>query len=331
MSIFSKLFKEKYKVTQLPNLREPSFEECVDEFIRNYYNISLLNPNKNDINYSTFIHMFCNEEEDIGSNYNEQEKLMDLVRKQGYTTAPQFSDDDRIIFIHIYRQDGFNENTNLDMVKLYINCDRKNISLLTNHILQKIRTTVGAKLYLKFISEQNSDCSEKPENNSFIKNYQRNDKIVIYAENPYNAEKIATKINELRSEHPELFSFDKTLPFIPKKYGFIGFASKKSTDFAQTPLGTAGGSTYNDYISDFLFFCIISGFDKYYGIDSLSNQDHLKERMIRYAKQYQTMGKSEKDIILCKIKEIFEQVSRENNVHTSYFTPVRKDDLVQNQ
>lgn len=321
-------FRKKYKVPPTPNLREPSFEECIDAFINKYLFINNLNPDNDTIDYSAFISIFCDKEEDIGSNFKEQQKLMQLVKQQGYQTAPQISDD-RIIFIHISGKDGLNEKKDLDMVKLYINCDRKNISLITNLIFQKIRIIVGTKLQLKCISEQYVDWCKEAENNSVIKNYQRNDKIVIYAENPHMAELIAEQINELRREHPELFSSEKTLPFIPKKYGFIGFVSKKSSDYARTPLGIASGSTYNDYISNLIFCCTISGFDKYFGIDSHSNRDNVEERMIKYAELYQNMTQTEKSVILRNIKEIFEQVSRDSNVQTSYFTPVESDAPVQ--
>ena len=77
---------------------------------------------------------------------------------------------------------------------------------------------------------------------------QRNDKIVIYAENHSVAEKMAMRINELRVNRPELFHTDKIIPILPKKYGVLGIGNKRRGEYAKTPVGDATGDPYNDYL-----------------------------------------------------------------------------------
>ena len=101
---------------------------------------------------------------------------------------------------------------------------------------------------MKFVSEMDPTPNRSSgkdnslldtENESIIENYQRNEKIVIYAENHGVAVKIAEQINRIRSKKPELFSSTKTLPFIPKLHGFIGIAENVINKHTNTPLGEA--------------------------------------------------------------------------------------------
>lgn len=211
------------------------------------------------------------------------------------------------------------------MVKLYINCDRKNIALLTGAIYREISTIAGEKLQMKCVSEQLYKDYKKREESKIIKNYQRNDKIVIYAENAEVAEKMAERIYQLRLKHPELFSETKTMPLLPKKYGFIGYGKETRGAHAKTPVGIASGKTYNDYMSDIMFQCIVAGFDDNISGTSSGHIDSPEERMSEYVKIYENMLPEQRNAIISKSKEIFLQVCKGSRVNTIY-TPVVEEE-----
>ena len=312
-------FRDKYRVNQLPTLREPSFEECVDEFIKQYNFQNEVNPDRYGKAYRAFRRMFCDEEEYIGNNFKEQEKLIEKIegktkrktKDKKYSIASQASNGRRS-FIHISGEKGLDEFEDLNLEKIYINCERKNIALLAGIIFDSVKVILGDRLQMKFLAEQD------PEKETETKNYQRNEKIVLYVENHEIALRIAEVINGIRSKRPELFSSKKTLPFLSKKFGIVGIDGKRKSNLVVTPAGKAGGSTYNDYISDIFEKCIIAGFDEDIGTDWQENTDDLEERMGTYAEIYQDMDESQRAIIMRNIRRIFGQVSKEYNINTVY-------------
>ena len=303
-----------YDVKKNPTLIEPDFKECVEEYIKQYA-IQEEIKSKAKI-YHSFIRMFCDNEESSGNNKKNQEKLNDKIKKSGYQTAFQMSGN-RCIYMYISGEKGLDEYKNRDMEKIYLNCERKNIALLTSKIFDEIKGITGDKLQMKCISEQFLKEGEKQEENAKIKNYQRNEKIVIYAENHEMAEKIAEKINQIRINNPELFSGNKTLPFMQKKYGVMGIGVKKIYEYAKTPLGEVTGKTYNEYIANLLYTCIIAGFDKEMGVDE-NNKESLEERMGIYSKLYSKMSTEQKASVMGNIKKTYEEVTKENNISTVY-------------
>lgn len=256
----------------------------------------------------------------FGHNEREQEKLKKIVQKRGYIIGNQYSNN-RNVFLHIMGKIGIDEHKDKDFVKLYINCDRKNIALLTGAIFGEICNVAGDKLQMKCISEQFLKEDKQRENSNQIKNYQRNDKIVIYAENDKKAEIIAEKIKNLRIKYPNLFSENKFTPLLPKKYGFIGYGKEKYNNQAKTPVGIASGRTYNEYMSDILCKCIIAGFDDNISGTSAGKSVEPEKRMSEYVRIYSEMLPEQRNAILSKSKEIFLQVCKAHGVNTIY-TPV---------
>ena len=171
------------------------------------------------------------------------------------------------------------------------------------------------KMQMKFAGEQILQEGVVKEKEAKIKTYQRNDKIVIYAENEEVAQKITEKINEIRKQKSEIFSSKKLLPFLPKRHGIMGISSKKNNEYAQTPLGIATGETYNEYIANVLYRCIISGFDT--SLRTKKTQT-LEERMKNYTKMYNNMSPEQKASVIYNIKKIFENVCMKSNVNTVY-------------
>lgn len=196
-------------------VKEPTLEGCIKEFIKQYSIQEKYEPKRLDKSYKAFVGMFCKEEEK-GNNLKNQIKLKEHVRKQGYQIVSQRSKN-RTVFMHIIGKIGIDEKKDHEVEKLYINCDRKDIASLTEAIFDEIRDIAGDKLQMKCISEQFIEEDIEAEKRKPIKNYQRNDKIVIYALNHAMAETIAQRINELRVRNPNLFSTTKTIPLLPKK------------------------------------------------------------------------------------------------------------------
>ena len=320
---------KKYAVKLAENPKEPTLEECIDEFVKQYLVQENFNSKSKNKAYNAFTLMFCAQEEEMENNLTNQMRLKAFVQKNGYNTTPQISND-RIVFMHIAGKTGIDEKKDHDVEKLYINCERKNIALLTAAIFNQIRDVAGDKLQMKCISEQYLEDFKQAEAQKKIKNYQRNDKIVIYAENHAKAEIIAEKINSLRLKNPHLFSTTKTSPLLPKKCGFIGTAKNEMSFHAKTPLGHASGSTYNDFLSDIMFQSVIAGFDD--NISGTSNGHDLtpEERMSEYASIYNEMILEQKNAIINKSKDIFLQICRENNVNT-IFTPISEKQKEQQQ
>lgn len=217
-------------------------------------------------------------------------------------------------------EQGVDDNKDLETEKLYLNCDRENIAILTGAIVENIKNIVGEKLQLKCVSEQIIPGFGDLEEKEPIENYERNEKIVIYAENHAIAERIADEINQLRNKKPQLFSTTKVNPLLPKKYGFIGIAKEKH-EYAVTPAGHASGKTYNDYMADLMYKCILSGCDRHFEVDYNTCDKKESERMKRYVEAFKNMEEGQKKTIVNVCKEIFYNTCKEYNVDTVY-TPV---------
>ena len=84
-------FRKGYAAQVIENPKEPSLEECIEEFIAQYAIQEQVNPNSYHKSYNAFRRMFCSEEEDLGVNDKNQTKLMEQLRKRGCTITPQIS------------------------------------------------------------------------------------------------------------------------------------------------------------------------------------------------------------------------------------------------
>lgn len=312
-----KLIPEEYeKRVPLPVMVEPSFESCIEEFIKQYLFQESVNKTSNSKAYRAYRRMFCDQEEDIGNNSLNQQKLMDLARNSGYYPAFQPSSGS-FPFVQISKDDIKDEHDWKDMVKIYLNCDRKNIALLATRVFEQICDIAGDDLQMKFVCEQTLDDQKEYEENASIKNYQRNDKIVVYAENQEKAEELALAISKIRETNPELFLTQKKLPFIPKKYRMMGMATKSPAAFINTPLGPINGVTYNEYIANVFQYCIVAGFDEAVGQFEDETKD-IDEKMAYYARGYSSLNQNKKAIVLMKIRRIFEEICKANNIKTAY-------------
>lgn len=306
---------DQYRIGQIPTIKEPSLQECIEEFIRQYRIQDKFDKSTSDKKYGAFMRMFCSESEPQENNSINQDELKRFVRENGYYTYSQMHDE-KVIFTHIYGEER-DSIKGPDTKKIYINCDRKNIAILSKLIFSQIKDIVGDELQMKFISEQIIPDEIIRDETSEIKNHQRNDKIVIYAKNESVAQLMAEKINQIRAIHPELFSAKKTLPFLPKKYGMMAITSDKNL-FAKTPLGNVIGSTRNDFMSEVLFQSIIVGFERYSRTDPARETRSYGERISQYLDVYTHMNDKYKVIALNTMAETFMQICKENKIDTVY-------------
>lgn len=307
-------------VVKLPvNPKEPTLEQCIKEFISQYSLEEEMDPKSNNKTHRAFRRMFYNnEEEEVGNNLKNQKRLIEIVNKNGCNTAIQYLHG-KVAYIHIAGKTGIDPKKDNEVEKLYLNCDRRNIALLAGAIFNDIKDVAGDKLQMKFISEQFMDEDIEREKGKKIKNYQRNERIVIYTVNHVMADRIAERIKELRLRQPSLFSTTKTVPLLPKKYGFIGIAKDEFyAHQAKTPLGYAAGKTYYEYLSEIMFQSVVAGFDDNISGTSSGHELSPDERMSEYISIYDEMIPEQQQEIINKSKEIFLQICRANNVKTIY-------------
>ena len=162
----------------LRTVKEPSLEECIEEFINQYSTQQeIYGQDRTDKVYKAFITMFCNNKEEEGNNFENQKDLKKDVRKAGYYISNQISND-IMVFMHITVENSIDKYKNNGIEKLYINCARKDIASLTDAIFHQIHPDLKDKLQMKCISEQFLKEGIESEQNRQFKNYQRNDKIV---------------------------------------------------------------------------------------------------------------------------------------------------------
>ena len=280
-------FRKKYRVDQTNIPVEPSLESCFKEYIEQYLLQEEIKPGASmaDKSYRAFRRMFCSDEEEIGKNSKNQEDLDNKIRKPGRDK--------------------------------YINCDRKNIAQLTGKIIEGIRGIAGDRLTIKYINEPDIKEYKENEAKSQIKNYQRNEKIVIYAENHEKAEMMADAINQIRLENPKLFSRKKIIPLLPKKYGFIGIGKEQPGQHARFPSGIASGKTINDYMADMMLNSVISAFDDYFDQDANISEESNEERLKQYMEVFPQMGDCQQEII-GRCENIFMDVCSKSKVNTVY-------------
>lgn len=310
-------------------LKEPSLEECIKEFIEQYGKVlkedSIQPKNRS---YAAFERMFCGEEERAGKNEINQKKLMNYVSKNKNLRTDFQQSNNRTVFLHIQGDEGINTKEDTEMEKIYLNCKRENIALLAKGILNKIEKPCGNKLQMKYVAEQIFDEDKRTELSKEIKNYQRNDKIVIYSKDSNMTNTITEKINELKKEKPNLFSEDKYLPMMPKKYGFIGVVGNNKFESIDTYMGTITGETYNEYMSNIMSNSILIGFDKTIGVDK--DIKSTNEQLATCVEKFNKLNEKGKKEVIENSGKMFKKICAVKNIDTVY-TPVNNKNLEVNQ
>lgn len=305
-------FKKSIFVGDVSITKQPSLQECVNEFIKQYNIQQKYEKSESGKVYHAYSRMFCGEEK-IGDNFKNQMRLKKLVKKNNFRTDYQTSND-RMVFMHIAGEDGIDEFNEPDMEKIYINCERSYVSIITAAIFKQIKDIAGDKLQMKCVSEQFGDMGLDEEEKE-VKNYQRNDKIVIYTENHEKTEEICNAISLLKRDNPKIFKGIKSIPILENQDGFMVVADKKYSDLhAKTPIGDASGRTFNDFVSDILYRSVIYAFDKELMIDSNDESYRLSEKMAEYSRIYPEMEEEQRRKILLDASDTFRCVCKEAGI-----------------
>ena len=88
------------------------------------------------------------------------------------------------------------------------------------------------------------------------------------------------------------------------------------------------GRSYNAYISDLFYLCIISGFDRCYNIDSTQNRKFIEDRMNQYCYDYGKMTDAQKMAIKREIIDVFYSVSKNSIIPTAYYQGTKQNERV---
>lgn len=302
--------------TSYNKIHEKTIEECIEEFIIKYDEQVKRGTKKRDCAYKAFTRLFSDKNEDINNNLKNQEKLKELIltkrKYEKYNIIPQINNG-HISFFHITEPDTENiKNENPNIERIYVNCERKNIANLTKAILDKIDKIEGCPVRMKFVAEDQTN------------NYERNDKIVIYAETGIAKERIINAVKELKSEQPKLFSGGKQLPIIPKIDGFIGHVKQGDTNSIATPLQDQGkgGRTYHDKVSQIMEDSITYSIRKVALKDpvlKLALQQHSDEyKLADHLNIYHSMSEEQIDEVTGQAKAQFIEFCQKSNVPISY-------------
>lgn len=249
-----------------------SLDDCILEYISQYKR-QLESGESNNVSYKAFTRMFYEGQEEVGKNAGNQEKLKDKIgRNKKYRIDGQYSSKGKPIFYHISQNSIEGQRiTDKDenMWKIYLNCERKDISRLTGELLKRLDKISNCAFRMKFIAESGEMQKSK--------RYQRNDKIVIYTQDSIDKERIINCITELKRQKPQLFSNRKKLPLMPKVNGFIGCV-KQGKRAVSTPLyEVRGADTYNSKLATIMEDCMI------FSIREISARD---ERIVREMEGY---------------------------------------------
>lgn len=337
-----KAFLDKNRIQTIPPPKDPTLEACIDEFIKQY---AIHEPFKKSkmhsaysVAYDSFVSMFCEEEPeedelDHKKNSDNQLELIKHVEENNFYSSYQFSDRGAA-FVRFFDADfPFKKGTDNNIEKLYINCPRKDISKLTKIIFDTLHSMqedeILSRFEIKCVSEQYEEFKQLTNNDSpsATELYQRNDKIVIYAENHDDCIKIADAINRLQSQYPKLFIEIKPLPLLPKANGFVSVAPNIDYKTITTPVGKIYAETYHDLLSKIMVNSIVAGFDSYHGIGPYTKNTPVMDKMHQYVDEYvsglEYLPKEVLNQMIQECKKSFIDICTQNQIDTIY-TPQNK-------
>lgn len=335
-------FLKKNRLVTVAPPNDPTLEACIDEFIKQY---AIHEPFKKsqmhsayNVAYDSFVSMFSEEEPeedelDHKKNSDNQLDLIKHVHEKNFHSSYQFSDKGAAFVRFLDADFPFEKGKDNNIEKLYINCPRKDISKLTKivfdtlHSMQEAETL--SRFEIKCVSEQYAEFEQLTDyyGPSATELYQRNDKIVIYAENHDDCIKIADAINRLQSQYPKLFIEIKPVPLLPKANGFVSVAPDVDYKVVDTPVGKIHAKTYHDLLSKIMVDSIVAGFDSYHGIGPYTKNTPVMDKMHQYVDEYvsglEYLPKEVLNQMIQECKKSFIDICTKNQIDTLY-TPQNK-------
>lgn len=205
---YNKEFRNKNKIKSNEiNIQRGTLDYAIDQFLLSYYS-NAQKDGKIDA-YKALTNIAAKEEQqdENGINKRVEENLLSVLEENGKFYIEAQKGKDMTYFYHVQTPDYEMDNT-VTKMRIYINCDRKNVASLAGELLTKLQ---NEKFYLKFSSDE--QLSKKA----------RSEAIVIYTDE-CNINNIMKNISELEKETPELFEgSENTSPFIYRagKVGYV--------------------------------------------------------------------------------------------------------------
>lgn len=189
------------------SIQRGTLDYAIDQFLLSYYANAQKDGKVNAYKSLTNIEAKEWQQDDNGSNKRVEENLLSVLEENGEFYVEAQKDKNMTYFYHVQTPDYKMDNTATKM-RIYINCDRKNVASLAGELLTKLQ---NEKFYLKFSSDEQ------------LSKTARSEAIVIYTDE-YNINNIMEHIGQLEKESPELFEgSENTSPFIYRagKVGYV--------------------------------------------------------------------------------------------------------------
>lgn len=189
----------------------------------------------------------ANSKENAGQNKENEERLEKKFKNRiDINFDGQFEDFDpekiengeeqlKKVFIHVNKNE---HETRRLTKKLYLNCKRENIALLSENLIKNMDDMES--FYFKFSTDYEANKKE------------RSDKIVFFLEDEDELNQVLERIERTKEEVPELFEGSENRnPFMKSPNGYVGYARNYSTR-----------NTYTSLLADRLSGCLEDGINQ---------------------------------------------------------------------
>lgn len=175
-------------------------ENALDQYFECYNEILDEGKNSTNTSYEALTKINAQPQGNIGENRAKENLLLNNIYNTGkYRVQTQMSEATPAYY-HIKSQ-GYQMPDFRNMIRLYINCDNKNVAEIAQNLL---RLNENPNFYLKI------DTSDS------LEQHKRSEKIVIYAQDS-DVEYTLQLVQYLKSIRPDLFeNSEKNNPFMPQ-------------------------------------------------------------------------------------------------------------------
>lgn len=191
------------------NIEPGTIDYAIDQFLSSYYYNTLKTGRINAYKALTYLEAKDIQVDDINKEV-EKNLLSELKTTNAFRIDEQKGkNDENTYFYHVFSP-SYKYDSNLDIIKVYINSNRRNVASLAGELLSKMQDD---NLYLKFSSDKQ------------LESIARTETIVIYTDEN-NINNILNNIENIAKDKPELFEgSEKMNPFL-RKIGKVGYAKE---------------------------------------------------------------------------------------------------------
>lgn len=206
----NKTFRDVNKLKQDEvNIEPDTLDYALDQFLSSYY-YNTLKTGRIDA-YNALIYLGAKDIQVDDINKEVEENLLSELRATNAFRIDEQKgkNDNNTYFYHVFSP-NYKYDSNLDIIKVYINCNRSNVASLAGELLTKMQDD---NLYLKFSSDKQ------------LGTIARSEAIVIYTDEN-NINNILNNIENIAKDKPELFKGSENMnPFL-RRIGKVGYAKE---------------------------------------------------------------------------------------------------------